>query len=119
RIAKDLCKEIQAPSEWNDAFLAQSGFVGLVKSTNKRDTEIKPMETITISGLVRKNKETDVAVTEQSDKASSRIGVCPRVVSLTQVGKNQRVPVRIFNISAKTISIKPQTTLCELQEIKL
>ena len=27
--------------------------------------------------------------------------------------------MRIFNISAKTITIKPQTTLCELQEVKV
>ena len=59
------------------------------------------------------------AVTEQSEIASDRIGICPRVVSLKSAGKNHRVPVRIFNISARPILIKPQTLLCELQQVKV
>ncbi len=30
-----------------------------------------------------------------------------------------KVPVRIFNMSAKTIKIRPQSILCELQDVKL
>ena len=34
-------------------------------------------------------------------------------------GKNQRVPVKIYNVSAKPIEITPKTPLCELQEIEV
>ncbi|MEW8544528.1 MAG: reverse transcriptase family protein, partial [Candidatus Thiodiazotropha sp.] len=77
------------------------------------------METVTLSGIVRKRKEVETAVTESTDKASSRIGVCPRVVALDKAGRNQRIPVRVFNMSAKAIQIRPQTPLCELQEVKI
>ena len=33
-------------------------------------------------------------------------------------GKYQRVTVKIFNISAKVLTIKPKTPLCELHEVK-
>ena len=99
----------------------QTGFIGNVKSTNKIDIEVKPYETVTISGLLKKDQrmEYNEAVTEQSEKASDRIGVCPRVVSLNSSGRNHRVPVRIFNISARPLIIKPQTLLCELQQVKV
>ena len=70
-------------------------------------------QTVTISGFMRKLKDTATAVTEPSDHASNRIAVCPRVVS------TQRVQVRIFNISAKVLNISPKSTLCELQEVKI
>ena len=35
------------------------------------------------------------------------------------MGKNQRVPIRIYNVSAKEIEITPKTTLGELQEVKV
>ena len=59
------------------------------------------------------------AVTEQTDTASSRIGVCPRVVTLNKPGKIDRVPVRIFNMSAKVLTIPPKSILCQLQEVKV
>lgn len=120
RLAKEHCLGDQVPKEWHDAFLSlQNGYIGFVKSTNKKNIEIKPMETVTISGLVRKRKEVETAVTESTDKASSRMGVCPRVVALDKVGRNQRIPVRVFNMSAKTLQIRPQAPLCELQEVKI
>ena len=74
---------------------------------------------MTLSGFTRKKGNIETAVTEQTESASDRIGVCPRVVSLQSSSRNQIIPVRIFNISAKAITIKPQTTLCELQEVKV
>ena len=59
------------------------------------------------------------AVTENTKGAASRIGVCPRVVRLDKDGKNQRVPVKIYNMSVKEIEITPKTALCELQEVKV
>ena len=58
-------------------------------------------------------------MTEPIGHVSNRIGVCPRTVSVDASCKTQLVQVRIFNISAKTLSISPKSTLCELQEVKL
>ena len=77
------------------------------------------MQTVTVSGLVRKKDNVEAAVTEQTQDASNRIGVCPRVVSLEKNGNYQRVQVRLFNMSAKVVNIKPKSDLCELHEVKV
>ena len=97
----------------------QQSRVGIVKSTNNTTIQIQPNETIVVSGFVRKTGNVDSAVTEQTQRASSRIGVCPRVVALVKGEKYQRVPVRLFNMSAKVITIKPKSDLCELHEVKV
>ena len=106
--SQNHCNGQAVPKEWTNAFLSlQKGFAGVVKSTNKREIEIQPYETVTLSGFTRKKGNIETAVTEQTESALNRIGVCPRVVSLQSSSRNQRIPVRIFNISAKTITIKP------------
>ena len=50
----------------------QNGFVGFVKSTNKRDIKIQPLHTVTFSGLVRKEKDIETAVTENTETASKQ-----------------------------------------------
>ena len=117
---QDQADNENVPQEWTNAFqVLQNGLVGYVKSTNERDIEVQPLQTATISGFMRKLKDTATAVTEPSDHASNRIGVCPRVVSVDASYSTQRVQVRIFNISAKVLNISPKSTLCELQEVKI
>ena len=77
------------------------------------------MEVRTVSGFVRKQKEAESAITEQAENASSKIGVCPRVVAVNKAGRNARVPVKLFNMSAKVLTIPPRAVLCELQEVKV
>ncbi|MEW8545548.1 MAG: retropepsin-like aspartic protease, partial [Candidatus Thiodiazotropha sp.] len=90
------------PKEWKNAFVSfQQTRVGVVKSTNHQDIKVQPFETVTLSGFVRKDRNVETVVTEQTQGASTRIGVCPRVVSLDKVSRSERVPVRIFNMSAK------------------
>ena len=105
---------------WKNAFVSfQQGSIGVIRSTNKVNIKLQPNETITLSGMVKNCRQFECAVTETTQGASSRIGVCPRVVKLESVGKNQRVPIRVCNISAKEIEITPKTTLGELQEVKV
>ena len=116
----DQCTDSNVPTEWQNAFISlHNGFVGYVKSTNKYNVDIAPMQTVTFSGLVRKIRNAESAVTENTETATSRLGVCPRVVALDKVGSYQRVPIRVFNMSAKTMTVTPQTVLCELQEVKV
>lgn len=69
------------------------------------------MEVKTVSGFVRKQKEAESAITEQADRASSKIGVCRRVVAVNKAGRNARVPVKILNMSAKALTIPPRALL--------
>ena len=118
---RDKCDNTTGiPKEWSSAFLSiQQSRIGVVKSTNKFDIKVQPMETITVSGLVRKNKSIEAAITEDTEGASSRIGVCPRVVSLEAPGKYQRIHVRLYNMSAKVMNIRPNSDICELHEVKV
>ena len=117
---QDQAENNGVPEEWKTAFLSlQNGLVGYVKSTNERAIEVQPFQTVTLSGLLRKNRDVETAITEPTENASDRIGVCPRTVTIDAACKTQRVPVRIFNISAKVLSIPPKATLCEMQEVKI
>ena len=110
----------EIPNEWSSAFLfLQQSRVGVVKSTNKTNIVIQPMETQTISGFVRKARNVEAAIKEHTEGASSRLGVCPRVVSLEKAGNYQRVPVKVFNMSAKIMTIKPNSNICELHDVKV
>ena len=119
-----LCREeaqetADIPVEWEMAFASLADIsIGTVKSTNTKPVVVQPMETITLSGYVRKNRHVPTAVTENSRKASAKIGVCPRLVSLSEVESGERVPVRVFNMSAKVLEIKPRSILCDLHEAK-
>ena len=116
----DQYTDEDVPIKWQNAFISlHNGFVGFVKSTNKYNVDIQPMQTVTFSGLVRKIRDAESAVTENTETATSKLGVCPWVVALDKVGSYQRVPVRVFNMSAKTMTVTPQTVLCELQEVKV
>ena len=91
----------------------------MVKSTNEYNLKIQRNLSITVSGYVRKIRGVDTAVTEATQGASSRIGVCPRVIKLDTPGTGQIIPVRLYNISAKMIEIALKSNLCELQEVSV
>ena len=58
------------------------------------------------------------AVTENTPLEDS-FNVCPRLVSMKPNVKTARIPVRICNISARPITIKPKSQLCDLHEVKV
>ena len=113
-------KVSEIPSQWRNAFLSvRNRFIGFVKSTNKKDVKIQPLQTVTISGLVRTKGEVETAITENTETASNRTRVCPWVVALDKTGQTPHIPVRVFNMSAETITVKPFNPLCKLQEVKV
>ena len=120
RCRKTCDSETAVPDNWKNAFAAcQTESAGIVKSTNKVTIKLKPIESITLSGMVRDCRQVVSAVTETAKGVSSRIGVCPRVVKLDPKGKNQRVPVKIVNVSTREVQIEPRTPLCEFQEVQV
>ena len=90
-----------------------------MKTTSK--IILQPMEVKTVTGFVRKNNNVDSAITEPSEQGSSaKVSVCPRIVSLNNPDKTSRVvPVRLFNFSAKVVTIQPKSSICELQEVNV
>lgn len=118
------CKQLssdaeQAPEAWQMAFHAiNNNQVDVVKTTSK--VTLQPMEVKTVTGFVRKNQNVESAITEPSEQGSSaKVSVCPRIVSLNNPGKTSRVPVRLFNISAKVVTIPSKSNICELQEVNV
>lgn len=106
------------PEEWNTAFLSVcSDRIGVVKSTAK--IVLQPLETKTITGLTRKMRNAEAAVTEPSETGASNVTVCPRVVRLDKPGTTARVPVRLFNITAKVVTIPAKSNICSLEEVKV
>ena len=108
------------PNEWKLAFSAISDSqVGTVRSVNKHSIKIKPMSSMTVTGLCRsKGLESLTVITENCEnQLSDKVAVCPRVVELKS--SVSRIPVRIFNMTAKMVNIKPKSMLCGLSEVKV
>ena len=101
-------------NEWQSAFRSLSqNKVGVVKTTTK--LSLQPMETKTVTGFVRKSADIESAITEPIEQGNlTKVTVCPRVVTLNNPGKTSRVPVKIFNMSAKVVIIPPRANICEL-----
>ncbi|VDI60203.1 Hypothetical predicted protein [Mytilus galloprovincialis] len=76
------------------------------------------MSIMTVTGLCKTKSGNQTAVTECLDDNQGSLGICPRVVSLKPTGKS-RVPVRIFNMTAKAIYLKPRSVICGLNEVKI
>ena len=87
------------------------------RSTNKVHIILKPNETRTLVGLVR-NPQLENAVTENTPIEDS-FNVCPRLVAVKPNAKTARIPVKTCNISARPITIKPKSQLCDLHEVKV
>ncbi|MCG8094292.1 MAG: DDE-type integrase/transposase/recombinase [Candidatus Thiodiazotropha endolucinida] len=118
-LREDVASDPNISSAWNNAFSALSySQTRFVKSTNKTPVILKPNETRTLTGLVRNTSTMENAVTE-NNILTSDFNVCPRLVSVKPNAKTARVPVRICNLSARPITIKPRSQLCDLHEVKV
>ena len=56
-------------------------------------------------------------MTEPAENGSSRICVCHRVVALNNPGTSARIPVKVFNMSARLVTIPAKSPVCELKEV--
>ena len=111
--------DIDIPTAWNTAFAAFTATDSkFVKSTNKKPIVVHPNQVVTINGLVRDTSNYENAVTENLED-NHDFNVCPRIVAVKSNSKTARVPVRVCNISARPITIKPKSQLCSLQEVNV
>ena len=105
-------------SAWNNAFnILSCPQSKIVKSTNKKPVIVESNETVTLTRLVKNTANFENAVTENMPDNEFNVG--PRVVSVIQNTKTAHVPVRICDISARPITIKPKTPLCDLHDVKV
>ena len=118
-LLKDAATGVnQIPDNWRTAYDALvDSHVGVVKTTQK--VVLQPIESKIITGFARKARDVESAVTEQAEEGTSRVGVCPRIVTLDNPGKTARIPVKVFNISARPVIIPAKSTVCELKEVSV
>ena len=109
----------EVPEAWQSAISSISNSqVGRVKSTTK--LTLQPMEVKTVTGFVRKSENVESAITEPLENGNmTKVTVCPKIVSLNNRGTTARVPVRIFNMSAKVVTLPSKSDLCHLSEVKV
>jgi hypothetical protein len=69
-------------------------------------------------GICKSKTVLETAVAECVDDTKGTLGVFPRVVNVKSPGKN-RIPVRIFNMTTKVVYLKPKSTICGLNEVKV
>ena len=106
----------QTPDSWNTAFKALVNTQGGVVKTTYR-VVLQPFESKNITGFARKSHNCSSAVTELAENGSSRICVCHRVVALNNPGTSARIPVKVFNMSARLVTIPAKSPVCELKEV--
>ena len=98
-----------------DLHLEQTS-AGVVKTTN--NVVLQPLESKLRAGFARKTRDVESVVTELAETGTpSRVIICPRVVGLNKPGTSARVPVWIYNISAKAVTIPAKSPICELEEV--
>ena len=108
----------EIPVEWEAAMQGIPSQTFCVKACNRRTVTVGPFETVTINGIARGlNNRISTVVTENIDGMSSYT-VCPRVVKVN-TSSSVKIPVRICNMTARTLSFKPKANLCEISQAKV
>ena len=107
----------QVPSQWQMAMdcLVTTPFT--VKACSHTPISVKPYQTVVVNGFTR---DVDSSVTEVVTESldSSPMAVCPRVVKLKQFDYC-KIQVKICNITAKPMVIKPRSPICQISEVKV
>ena len=107
----------KVPVEWSDVFSILSSVHCLpVRCLGDTSIKIPPFETRTVMGKVRNVGEMSEAVTESIEN-SAELSVYPNLVHVKPSSSFCRVPVRMCNMSAHPVIIKPNYLLCRLQDI--
>ena len=106
RIYRDLLSEKDKdmkgiPKEWKVAFKSMKSKCYLVKSVCKKPITVKPNESVMIKGCVTGLPNNNMTMVCKSCDNIEKFTVCPRY------------------ISAKPLSLRRGTVLCNLQEVKV
>ena len=111
------CTEDQMPTAWQLA-IDSMDVMATVKSTNKKPVHVYPNESIVLNGIAINVDDLTEVITENCDSELNYL-VCPRVLKFGRSAKVQKVPVKICNITAKTITIRPKSDICSISPVKV
>ena len=107
----------ELPSVWEEVFSAIAHTHSIpVKAYCYKAIVVRPYETRTTTGSVRKTDNITLGVTE-TDGDSHHLNICPRLVKVNPNRSFSKIPVRVCNLSARPITIRPKSLLCNLQDV--
>ncbi|XP_062577691.1 uncharacterized protein LOC134239537 [Saccostrea cucullata] len=123
RLCRQNCEMMSQtsdiPDEWQLAFKSMNDETP-VRTTNKHTITVAPNETKVIRGIVKNVNSIDCALTEQTNTSlSGDLVICPRVIPLTQGKHTVTIPVRVCNLSVKSVQIPPKSLLCSIHGVKV
>jgi len=105
------------PRQWQLAMDCLNTISFTVQACSRKPISVEPYQSIVVNGFAKNIDDsiTDV-VTENLDSSSA--AVCPRVVKVDNFDYC-RIPVKVCNMSAKPMVIKPRSPLCQISEVKV
>lgn len=89
-----------------------------VKVCGNKSVKVAPFESTTLSGMARNLDQSISSVVTESPEIFQGYTVCPRVIR-TQNAVSAKISVRICNMTAKTLTIKPKSEICTITEAKV
>ena len=119
RLCKESCmiETDTIPTEWKTAIDSIQCKLYSVKSDSKKPITIGPYETTILNGRSRRiGSNIENVVTEACD--NSTYIVCPRVIKIGQRSQ-AKIPVKVCNMTAKPIVIKPKAVICNINSVKV
>ena len=124
RIYRDLLSEKDKDmkgilKEWKVAFKSMKSKCYLVKSVCKKPITVKPNESVMIKGCVTGLPNNNMTMVCESCDDIEKFTVCPRVLKFPTPTTKSKLQLKICNISAKPLSLRRGTVLCNLQEVKV
>ena len=90
-----------------------------VKSTNRFPITVRSNEVKYVKGIVRNVSTIQSVLTEQSENCQQGLVICPRLLSLKNVGKTKAVTVKVCNISATSVKILPKSNICNVSQVQV
>jgi hypothetical protein len=121
-----LCRDVSSggtggniPFEWQVAFDSIACNVFKVNSLNRKPFYVAPYQSAVVNGIARGVRSNISEVVTENVDGISAFSVCPRVVKINQASSSIKIPVKICNMSAKPLLIKPRSEICSIQEVKV
>ena len=105
------------PTEWQLAMDCLKVDSFTVKACSRKPITVDPYQTLMINGFTR-NVDSSVSEVVTENVSGSSFAVCPRVIKLKQYDYC-RVPVKVCNMTAKPMVIRPRSDLCQISEVKV
>ncbi|KAL3890670.1 hypothetical protein ACJMK2_002951 [Sinanodonta woodiana] len=116
RLCRDYMKDNpsanRVPDAWDIAIDSIKCKPLTVRSTNMHAVNVEPYETVTINGIARNVDAGISEIVAENLENSIQVTICLRVVTVDHQGTSSQIKVRLCNMSAKCVTIKPNSDIC-------